>query len=327
MEEKVLEVRNLKTHFSTRSGLVKAVDGVNFEVKKGEILGIVGESGCGKSVTSQSVMRLVGQKKSEILDGEILYHGENLLDKSEAEMMKLRGKKISMIFQDPMTSLNPVYTVGEQIAEIPLIHEKKDKKFAWKKAIEMIRKVGIPSPGSRASQYPHQFSGGMRQRGVIAMSLAGNPDLLIADEPTTALDVTIQAQVLDLICDLRDETNAAIILITHDLGIVAEICDTVAVMYAGKIVEKASVEELFESPNHPYTKGLLGSIPKPGSKERLQPIQGQPPNLHDLPKGCRFAERCPFAFDKCHEEQPELKSVNGKQHEVACFLKEEVNEA
>jgi oligopeptide/dipeptide ABC transporter ATP-binding protein len=326
MKEKVLEVRNLKTHFNTRNGLVKAVDGVDFDVKKGEILAIVGESGCGKSVMSQSILRLIGQKKSEIMSGEILYKGENLLEKSEVEMRGLRGKKISMIFQDPMTSLNPVYTVGSQIAEVPMIHEKVDKKKAFQKAIDMIKKVGIPSPESRATQYPHQFSGGMRQRGVIAMSLACNPDLLIADEPTTALDVTIQAQVLDLLRNLRDETNAAIVLVTHDLGVVAEFCDSVAVMYAGKIVEKASVKELFANPQHPYTKGLLGSLPKPGSRERLTPIEGQPPNLHDLPAGCRFADRCPHVMSKCHEKLPELKQTNQKDHEVACWLEEEVEE-
>ncbi|WP_102345106.1 ABC transporter ATP-binding protein [Bacillus sp. Marseille-P3661] len=323
MEQKVLEVKNLKTYFNTRNGLVKAVDGVDFDVKKGEILAIVGESGCGKSVTSQSIMRLIGQKKSEIISGEVLYKGDNLLDKSESEMRELRGKNISMIFQDPMTSLNPVYTVGAQIAEVPRIHDKADKKSAWKRAIEMIKKVGIPSPESRATQYPHQFSGGMRQRGVIAMSLAGNPDLLICDEPTTALDVTIQAQVLDLIRDLRDETNAAIVMITHDLGVVAELCDTVAVMYAGKIVEKASVEELFANPQHPYTKGLLASLPKPGSRERLTPIEGQPPNLHNLPQGCRFADRCPFVMSKCREKQPELIESSFKNHHVACWLEEE----
>jgi oligopeptide/dipeptide ABC transporter ATP-binding protein len=326
MKEKVLEVRNLKTHFNTRNGLVKAVDGVDFDVKKGEILAIVGESGCGKSVMSQSILRLIGQKKSEMMSGEILYKGENLLEKSETEMRGLRGKEIAMIFQDPMTSLNPVYTVGSQIAEVPMIHEKADKKSAWKKAIDMIKKVGIPSPESRATQYPHQFSGGMRQRGVIAMSLACNPDLLIADEPTTALDVTIQAQVLDLLRNLRDETNAAIVLITHDLGVVAEFCDSVAVMYAGKIVEKSSVEELFANPQHPYTKGLLGSLPKPGSRERLTPIEGQPPNLHDLPTGCRFVDRCPHVMSICREKLPELKQTNQKDHVVACWLEEEVEE-
>jgi oligopeptide/dipeptide ABC transporter ATP-binding protein len=322
MENNVLEVRNLKTYFRTRSGIVKAVDDVSFEVKKGEILAIVGESGCGKSVTSQSIMRLVGQEKGELVEGEILYHDENLLTKSEAEMQALRGNQIAMIFQDPMTSLNPVYTVGDQIAEVPEIHSKVDKKSAWQIAIDMIRKVGIPSPESRAKQYPHQFSGGMRQRAVIGMSLAGDPDLLIADEPTTALDVTIQAQVLDLIKGLRDETGAAIILITHDLGVVAEICDRVAVMYAGKIIEQASVEELFEHPKHPYTKGLLGSLPKPGSRERLTPIEGMPPNLHDLPNGCRFVERCPFAMEVCKQKLPELIRY-GDDHQVACFLEEE----
>jgi oligopeptide/dipeptide ABC transporter ATP-binding protein len=322
VEEVVLKVNDLKVHFHTRKGLVKAVDGVSFQVKKGEILAIVGESGCGKSVTSQAIMRLLGGRKSEKVDGEVWFKGENLLAKSEEEMRRLRGNRIAMIFQDPMTSLNPVYQIGRQIAEVSEIHKKKDKKTAWSTAIDMLRRVGIPSPETRADDYPHQFSGGMRQRGVIAMALTCQPDLLIADEPTTALDVTIQAQILDLLRELGDQTGAAIVMITHDLGVVAELCDSVAVMYAGTIVEQASVKELFTCPRHPYTKGLLASLPKPGVKERLTPIEGQPPNLYDLPAGCRFANRCPHVMPKCTEEMPPLNHVKGN-HGVACWLEEE----
>ncbi|MBM7551647.1 ABC transporter ATP-binding protein [Thalassobacillus pellis] len=323
MSEYIMEVNDLKTHFHTKTGVVKAVDGVNFKVKKGEILGIVGESGCGKSVTSQSIMRLVGSKSSEHVSGEVRYHGEDLLLKTEREMEKIRGKDISMVFQDPMTSLNPAYNVGTQIAEMPEIHEKKPKKAAWKRAVEMLTKVGIPSSEKRAHQYPHQYSGGMRQRGVIAMSLACDPDLIIADEPTTALDVTIQAQVLDLLRKLRDDTGTAIMMITHDLGVVAELCDRVAVMYAGKIVEEGTIEDIFDRPKHPYTKGLLNSVPRPGRRERLQPIEGQPPNLQNLPQGCRFQDRCPFVMDKCLAQQPELLPAESEQHTVACWLEEE----
>lgn len=322
MSEVSIEVKNLKTHFRTRKGLVKAVDGVSFKVHKGEILALVGESGCGKSVTSLSIMGLIGRKKNEIVQGEIILKGENLLEKTEEEKRKLRGTQMAMIFQDPMTSLNPVYTVGTQIAEMPIIHKNMDKKSAWNIAINMLRKVGIPSPESRAKQYPHQFSGGMRQRGVIGMSLACNPELLIADEPTTALDVTIQAQILDLLCKLRDETNSGIIMITHDLGVVAEISDTVAVMYAGKIVEKAPAIELFKNPLHPYTKGLLASIPKPGIRKKLTTIEGQPPDLHNIPVGCSFSPRCPYASKKCETESPYLKEFDSG-HKVSCWLEEE----
>ncbi|MDQ0163250.1 ABC transporter ATP-binding protein [Bacillus alveayuensis] len=322
MNDVVLKVKDLKCHFHTRKGIVKAVDGVNFEVKKGEILAIVGESGSGKSVTSQAIMRLIGQKNNERIEGKIFFRGENLLEKSEEEMRRLRGNRISMIFQDPMTSLNPAYRVGSQIAEVPQIHEKKDKKSSWSIAIDMLHRVGIPSSEERANDYPHQFSGGMRQRSVIAMALASNPDLLIADEPTTALDVTIQAQILDLMNDLRNQMGTAIIMITHDLGIVAELCDSVAVMYAGRIVEQAPIKELFASPKHPYTRGLLASLPKPGIRERLTPIEGQPPNLHDVPKGCMFAPRCPHAHEKC-SEQPMLNNIN-EHHKVACWLEEEM---
>ncbi len=322
MSEVVIEVKDLRTHFKTRKGLVKAVDGVNFKVHKGEILALVGESGCGKSVTCMTIMGLIGKKKSEIVEGNILFKGKDITNISHEDRRKLRGKNMSIIFQDPMTSLNPVYTVGTQIAEMPLIHEKKDKKTALKIAVDMLKKVGIPSPKSRANQYPHQFSGGMRQRGVIGMSLACNPELLIADEPTTALDVTIQAQILDLIRKLRDDTNSAIIMITHDLGVVAEISDSVGVMYAGILVEKAPVKKLFANPMHPYTKGLLASIPKPGSKERLKTIDGQPPDLHSIPNGCRFSPRCPYALDKCKDKKPHLIEIE-KDHYVACWLTEE----
>lgn len=322
MVNELLEVKHLKSYFHTDKGLVKAVDDVSFVLQRGEILGIVGESGSGKSVTSQSILRLIGNKKNEEITGEVIYDGINLIEKTEKEMQMIRGNELALIAQDPMTSLNPVYSVGNQIAEVPKIHHKVAKRNAWNTAVEMLRKVGISSPKDRANQFPHQFSGGMRQRGVIAMALAGNPSLLIADEPTTALDVTIQAQILQLIKQLRDETKAGIIMITHDLGVVAETCDSVAVMYAGKIVEKATVRELFNQPKHPYTKGLLDSIPKLGSKKRLTPIKGQPPNLHALPKGCVFQDRCPFAFDKCKEKQPPTIREKEKSHEVSCFLYE-----
>src|SRR6056297_941925 len=318
MENKLLDVKNLKIHFKTREGLVKAVDGIDFSVEKNEIVSIVGESGCGKSVTARSIMGLIGRKKSEIVKGEIYFKGENLLDKDEESMRKLRGNKISIIFQDPMTTLNPVYKVGSQIAEVSLIHENIDEKSAWEKAIDMLKRVGIPSSDKRAEQYPHQFSGGMRQRAIIGMGLACEPDLLIADEPTTALDVTIQAQILDLLQDLKEETNAAIILITHDLGVVAEISDKVVVMYAGMVAESAPVRKLFNNPSHPYTKGLLDSIPVPGKKERLTPIEGQPPDLHDIKPGCRFAHRCDFAEGKCFEEIPPLCAIED-DHYIACW--------
>jgi oligopeptide/dipeptide ABC transporter ATP-binding protein len=318
MYNKLLDVKNLKIHFKTREGLVKAVDGIDFSVEKNEIVSIVGESGCGKSVTARSIMGLIGRKKSEIVKGEIYFKGENLLEKDEESMRKLRGNKISIIFQDPMTTLNPVYKVGSQIAEVSLIHEDIDEKSAWKKAIDMLKRVGIPSSDKRADQYPHQFSGGMRQRAIIGMGLACEPDLLIADEPTTALDVTIQAQILDLLQDLKEETNAAIILITHDLGVVAEISDKVVVMYAGMVAESAPVRKLFNNPSHPYTKGLLDSIPVPGKKERLTPIEGQPPDLHDIKSGCRFAHRCDFAEGKCFEEIPPLRAIED-DHYIACW--------
>jgi len=325
MNNKLLEVKNLKTHFKTREGTVKAVDGIDFKVDRNEILSIVGESGCGKSVTSRTIMGLIGHEKSEIVDGEVYFKGENLLEKSKEEMRNIRGDEISIIFQDPMTSLNPVYTVGDQIAEVPIIHEKENKKSAFKRAIDMLKKVGIPSAEARAKQYPHQFSGGMRQRGVIGMSLVCSPDLLIADEPTTALDVTIQSQILKLLLKLREDMDSGIILITHNLGVVAEISDSVAVMYAGKLMEKASVSDLFNKTSHPYTKGLLASLPVPGKKKELTPIEGQPPDLHNLPSGCRFSHRCPKAMEKCHKEAPPMFEV-GKNHYSACWLEGDKNE-
>lgn len=319
---KLLKINNLKTYFNTNSGLVKAVDGINFALEKNEILSIVGESGCGKSVTSKTILGLIGSKKNEIVEGEVIFKGEDLLKKNYSQMRKIRGKEISTVFQDPMTSLNPLHKVGAQIAEVLRIHENMNKKQANLRAVEMLEKVGIPSAESRADQYPHQFSGGMRQRAIIAMALACKPDLLIADEPTTALDVTIQAQILDLLKELRDDLGTAIIIITHDLGVVAEVSDSVAVMYAGKLAEKAPVKKLFSDPLHPYTQGLLKSIPKPGSRERLEPIEGQPPDLHDLKAGCNFADRCKFSFEKCKKSTPEME-LRAAEHLVSCWLYEE----
>jgi peptide/nickel transport system ATP-binding protein/oligopeptide transport system ATP-binding protein len=319
-------VSGLRTHFFTEEGTVKAVDGVDFELPRGGILGIVGESGCGKSITSLSIMRLVAQPQGKIIDGQILFNGEDLLKKSDEEMRKIRGNRIALISQDPMTSLNPVLTVGDQIMEAILLHQKVDKRTARSKAIEMLKRVGIPNAEGRIDDYPHQFSGGMRQRVVIAMALSCEPDLLIADEPTTALDVTIQAQILDLMRDIRDRNNAAVIMITHDLGVVAELCDTVAVMYAGKVVEYTDVNTLFKSPKHPYTQGLLQSIPQLGERQkRLTPIEGQPPSLSKLPQGCSFGPRCPHYWAKCNEA-PKLETVE-PGHQVRCWLMKEAKEA
>ncbi|MFN3431102.1 MAG: ABC transporter ATP-binding protein [Candidatus Sericytochromatia bacterium] len=322
MAEPLLKVSGLRTHFHTEEGIVKAVDGVDFEIPRGGILGIVGESGCGKSITSLSIMRLVAQPQGKIVDGQILYNGEDLLKKSEAEMRKIRGNRIALISQDPMTSLNPVLTIGDQIMEVLILHQHLNKSDAKKKAIEMLDRVGIPGAASRIDDYPHQFSGGMRQRVVIAMALCCEPDLLIADEPTTALDVTIQAQILDLMRDIRDRNNAAIMMITHDLGVVAELCDSVAVMYAGKVVEYTDVDTIFKNPQHPYTQGLLNSIPDLGkSQKRLTPIEGQPPSLSKLPPGCSFAPRCPHQWAKCNEA-PKLETVE-PGHLVRCWLMKE----
>jgi oligopeptide/dipeptide ABC transporter ATP-binding protein len=301
----LLEVKNLQTHFQTRAGLVRAVDGVSFHLDEGELVGLVGESGCGKSITALSLMRLVGAP-GKIVGGEILFGGENLLAASDERMREIRGDDIAMIFQDPMTSLNPVFTVGEQIAEALRLHRKLSRKQAREAAVEAMREVSIPDPARRADDYPHQLSGGMRQRVMIAMALACDPRMLIADEPTTALDVTIQAQILELIDELRRTRNLAVLLITHDLGVVAEVADRVAVMYTGRIVEESPVEELFARPKHPYTEGLLRSVPKLTEaevkrEERLQTIEGTVPKPTNLPAGCHFAPRCPHRMPRCTE--------------------------
>lgn len=315
----LLQVQNLSTSFFTPDGEVKAVDGVSFAIHPGETLGIVGESGCGKSITSLSIMRLLSNP-GRIVGGEILLRGENLLTKSEQEMRRLRGKEISMIFQEPMTSLNPVFTVGEQIAEALRIHEGLDRSRAMERATEMVRRVGIPSPERRVQQYPFELSGGMRQRVMIAIALACNPALLIADEPTTALDVTIQAQILDLMKGLQRDFGLTIMLITHDLGVVAETCDKVAVMYAGKIVEYADVKTLFREPKHPYTRGLLNSLPLlVGEQEELNVIPGTVPNPLEVPGGCRFAPRCPHASALCQQEEPNLTPLSD-ENTVRCWM-------
>ncbi len=320
MSKKLVEVRNLKTQFFTSDGVVPAVDGVSFHINQGESLAVVGESGCGKSVTSLSIMRLIPWPPGKIVEGEILFDGESILDKTEAEMQRIRGNDISMIFQEPMTSLNPVYTVGFQISEALQLHQGLSSQQAMERAIEMLKLVGIPLPERRVHEYPHQLSGGMRQRVMIAMALACNPRLLIADEPTTALDVTIQAQILELMRKLKTELGMAIMLITHDLGVVAEMAERVVVMYAGKIVEEADVVTLFKNPLHPYTEGLLASIPRLDNdkKEKLHVIKGVVPNLTNMPAGCRFAPRCPYATDICLKQEPELVEQDG--HKVSCWL-------
>ena len=316
----LLEVKNLKTKFRTDDGEFYAVDDVSFSVKPGRTLGIVGESGCEKSVTSLSVMRLI-QSPGKIVQGEVLLNGKNILKISENEMMKLRGSEMAMIFQEPMTSLNPVYTIGNQIDEAVAVHNPKfSSKQVKDRTVEMLRKVGIPAPEKRYSEYPHQLSGGMRQRVMIAMAMSCDPKLLIADEPTTALDVTIQAQILDLMRKLQKDFNMGMILITHDLGVVAEMCQDVIVMYAGRVVEQGTVEDIFYRPKHPYTKGLLDSIPhfETGSKlKQLKTIAGLVPNLMNLPKGCRFHDRCPRAQSDCLAVDPRLENLRGA-HKVAC---------
>lgn len=318
---KVLEVRDLHVSFKTYNGEVKAVRGVSFDVNKGETVAIVGESGCGKSVTSQSIMRLIPNPPGQIKSGEILFAGTDLAQATEKQMEEIRGAEIAMIFQDPMTSLNPTMTVGKQIMEGLIKHQGMSRGKAKKRAIEMLRLVGIPSPESRIDQYPHQFSGGMRQRAMIAIALACEPTLLIADEPTTALDVTIQAQIIDLMKELQAKVDTSIILITHDLGVVADIADRVAVMYAGKVIETGTLDEIFYNPRHPYTWGLLASMPRLNQSEDqdLTPIPGAPPNLLDPPKGCPFAARCPHAMKVCVDNMPDTTSVSGT-HQVACWL-------
>ncbi len=319
----LLEVNDLQTQFPTRSGLVRAVDGVSFHLDRGELLGLVGESGCGKSITALSVMRLIAPP-GKIVKGEILFDGKDLLTLSDADMRQMRGDDIAMIFQDPMTSLNPVFTVGEQIAEALRLHRKLSRKDARRATIEAMREVAIPDPSRRVDDYPHQLSGGMRQRVMIAMALACNPKLLIADEPTTALDVTIQAQILELLDELRKQRELAVLLITHDLGVVAEVADRVAVMYTGRIVEQSPVEELFARPKHPYTEGLLRSVPKLTSehvarKERLETIEGVVPRPTDLPPGCHFAPRCPHRMPRCTAEDIPLYELEGGV-KVRCVL-------
>ena len=324
MEEKVLQVRNLQTHFTSDAGVVKAVDGVSFEVGKGETLGIVGESGSGKSVTSLSIMRLLKDTPGKIAGGEILYEGRDLTKISEREMRKIRGNEIAMIFQEPMTSLNPVYKIGRQLEESIILHMKLSKKSARERSIQMLKAVGISRPEKIVFEFPHQLSGGMRQRVMIAMAMACNPKVLIADEPTTALDVTIQAQILELMKSLTTTTDTAILLITHDLGVVAEMCDRVVVMYGGRAVEESDVVSIFTNPKHPYTQGLLESIPKIGDRvERLSSIPGNVPIPAHMPMGCKFAPRCPHAMDVCWDKEPSFDKLTDN-HSVRCWLHEEV---
>jgi oligopeptide transport system ATP-binding protein len=321
MTEPLLQVNNLKTYFKTQDGIVKAVDGVSYYVHKGETLGIVGESGCGKSVSALSIMRLIPQPPGRIVGGEIIFDGEDLLSLSEEEMRHVRGNRISMIFQDPMTSLNPVLTICRQVSEALELHLGMDRASARERTLELLRMVGIPSAEKRLDDYPHQFSGGMRQRVMIAMALSCNPELLIADEPTTALDVTIQAQILDLINKLKRELGTAVIIITHDLGVVAGMSDRVVVMYAGHVVETADTYEVFGNPRHPYTLGLMRSIPRVDARERrkLNPIRGLPPDLIDLPDMCPFVPRCDYAQPRCEEGRPPLRTV-GPNHQAACWF-------
>jgi peptide/nickel transport system ATP-binding protein len=318
--ETLLEVRDLTVHFPTEDGLVKAVAGVSFTVDRGETLGVVGESGSGKSVTFLTVMGLINRKTARV-SGEVIFQGRNLLELSEEEMQEVRGSRISMIFQDPMTSLHPYYRVGDQIVEAIRTHQDIPKREAMGQAVEMLRRVGIPRPDERAKQYPHEFSGGMRQRAMIAMALSLNPDLLIADEPTTALDVTVQAQILDLVARLRDELDASVVIITHDLGVVAEHADHVQVMYAGKIAEFGRRNDIYYRAHHPYTWGLLQSITRldQPKQERLRPIRGLPPSLIFVPPGCPFHPRCPYVMDVCRTEVPPLLSEDGV-HASACHL-------
>ena len=324
MSEVILKVDDLKTYFNTDDGIVKAVDGVSFELKKGEMLGIVGESGSGKSVTNLSLMKLIPSPPGKIMSGTAMLDGENIFDMNDVQIRKLRGNRISMIFQDPMTSLNPFLRISTQMIETIMLHQDLDKDDARQRAVEMLDMVGIPNPEKRINDYPHQFSGGMRQRVMIAMALSCDPEILIADEPTSALDVTIQAQILEVIQDLCSKLNTAVIMITHDLGVVAGICDTVCVMYAGRIVEKGTNDEIFKDPKHPYTQGLIRSVPRLDrpSKDKLYSIDGQPPNVIDLPECCPFHPRCEKAMDKCRNTYPPLRTF-GDGREVRCWLYEE----
>jgi peptide/nickel transport system ATP-binding protein/oligopeptide transport system ATP-binding protein len=320
----LLQIEALKTYFYTFEGIAKAVDDVSFTLDRGEVLGIVGESGCGKSVTAQSVMRLIPEPPGKIVNGTINFDGVDIAQLPMEKMRSIRGNRISMIFQEPMTSLNPVYTIGNQISEMFMLHEKCSKHESWRRSIDMLQKVQIPAPEKRVHEYPHQLSGGMRQRAMIAMALACNPEILIADEPTTALDVTIQAQILDLMVQLQEDYDSAIMMITHDLGVIAEIAGRIEVMYAGKVVEEGRTVDIFEEPKHPYTWGLMKSIPKLGERaktgrQRLQEITGIVPSLYDLPPGCRFSPRCPHAMEICNAQVPELIEV-GEGHRVRCYL-------
>ncbi|MFC4355779.1 ABC transporter ATP-binding protein [Chryseomicrobium palamuruense] len=318
-KDNVLEVRNLQTSFSTDQGEVRAVDGVSFDVPKGKTIGIVGESGSGKSITSLSILRLLAGN-GKIKGGEIRFKGEDLVKVSEDRMRKLRGNEISMIFQEPMTSLNPVYTVGQQISESLIHHQGMNKKQAMVRSVELLKLVGIPSPEKRVKAYPFELSGGMRQRVMIAMSLACDPEILIADEPTTALDVTIQAQILELIKELQERLGMSVIFITHDLGVVAETCDYVAVMYAGQVVEYSDIRTLFKMPKHPYSIGLLNSLPRHDiDQEKLVPIKGNVPSPHEMPTGCRFAPRCPAATDLCRAKMPELMT-DAEGNQIRCWI-------
>ncbi len=323
MADRLLEVKGLKTYFFTDEGVVRAVDGLDLRIDKGETLGIVGESGCGKTVTALSVMKLIPMPPGRIVEGQILYEGRDLVTLPPGQMRKVRGKEISMVFQEPMTSLNPVFTIGEQIAEAIRLHEGLGRRAAMDKTVEMLKIVHMANPERRVKEYPHQLSGGMRQRVMIAMALSCNPKLLIADEPTTALDVTIQAQILELLNELKAKLGMAVMLITHDMGVIAETAQRVMVMYAAKVVEEAPVKELFKEPLHPYTQGLLRSIPRidlaATKKQRLEAIPGVVPSLIDVPPGCRFTPRCPFAKAVCSEKDPVLKEVK-PGHKVACWL-------
>ena len=320
----LLQVRGLKTYFFTFEGVAKAIDDVSFYLNKGETLGLVGESGCGKSVTALSIIRLIPEPPGRIVSGKILFDGVKILELTLKQMRNIRGKRISMIFQEPMTSLNPVFSIGDQISEMFVLHEKCSKRESWERSVEMLKAVQIPSPEKRVHEYPHQLSGGMRQRAMIAMALSCNPEILIADEPSTALDVTIQAQIIDLMMHLKDDFDASIMLITHDLGVIAEIAQRVVVMYAGKVVEEGQTEAIFEDPKHPYTRGLLKSIPKLGERsrygrQRLQEIPGIVPSLYELPPGCSFYPRCPESMAMCQGSVPELVDI-GNAHRVRCWL-------
>jgi peptide/nickel transport system ATP-binding protein/oligopeptide transport system ATP-binding protein len=328
MADRLLEVKDLSVSFATEDGVVRAVDGVSFELDRGKVIGIVGESGSGKSVTAMTIMGLTRDVNARF-GGEVLYEGRNLLEISDTEMQNFRGNEIGMIFQDPMTSLNPVYRIGEQIVEAIQAHEHVDKRGAHRRAVELLRQVGIPNPESRVDDFPHQFSGGMRQRAMIAMALSCNPSILIADEPTTALDVTIQAQIIELISELKDDFNSAVIMITHDLGVVADIADEILVMYAGRVVERGGTRDVFYDPQMPYTWGLLGSIPRLDRPrpERLHTIKGSPPSLITLPAGCKFRPRCPHAFDKCADEPALENRVETPGHLDRCWLDVEYKRA